>query len=107
HLAGSVGKDGLASLELDLEHGVRQRLDHLGVHLDGLFLAGRSLLGFERVDAGPERGRTAALLRVATFLTQIVAMIAAVSRGSSERAGSGRPLSRCLRRDRYFRMVSQ
>src|SRR6202035_3411655 len=84
HLAGGVGEDGLAGLQLDLEHGVRQGLDHLGVHLDGLLFAGRGLLGFQRVDAGAQRSRTAALLRVATSLTQIVAMIAANSRGSEE-----------------------
>src|SRR6266853_5725465 len=75
HLARGIGEDGLAGLEPDLEHGVRQRLNHLGVHLDGLFLAGWGLLGFERVDARAKRGRTAALLRVATFLTQIVAIL--------------------------------
>src|ERR1700688_4421428 len=39
HLAGGVGEDGLAGLQLDLEHRVRQRLEHLGVPLDCLLLS--------------------------------------------------------------------
>src|ERR1017187_4151959 len=38
HLARGVGENVLPSLQLHLEHGVRQGLDHGGVHLDGLLL---------------------------------------------------------------------
>src|SRR3989442_3794712 len=72
HLARGIREDGLAGLQLHLEHRVRQRLDHLGVHLDRLLFAGRGLLDLERVDAGPQRGWTAAFLRIATFLAQTV-----------------------------------
>src|SRR5438132_10171527 len=72
HLPRGIGKDSLPGLQLHLEHRVRQRLDHLGVHLDGLFFVGRGLLDFQRVDTGPQRGGTAAFLRIATFLAQTV-----------------------------------
>src|ERR1700730_1901782 len=72
HLPRGIGEDGLPGLELHLEHRVRQRLDHLGVHLDGFFFVGRCFLDFQRVDAGAQRGGTAAFLRVATFLAQTV-----------------------------------
>src|SRR5438105_3309982 len=72
HLPRGIRQDRLAGLELDLEHRIRQRLDHLGVHLDRLFFAGRGLLDLKRVDAGPQRGGTAAFLRIATFLAQTV-----------------------------------
>src|SRR2546429_6406330 len=75
HLPRGIRQDRLAGLELDLEPRMRQRLDHLGVHLDRLFFAGRGLLDLERVDAGPQRGGTAALLRIATFLAQTVAIL--------------------------------
>src|SRR4029077_4160070 len=72
HLPGGIGEDGLPGLQLHLEHRVRQRLDYLGVHLNGLLFVGRGFLDFQRVDAGPQRGGTAAFLRVATFLAQTV-----------------------------------
>src|SRR5262245_50327245 len=37
HLARDVGEDLVLVLELDAEHGVRQRLDHGRLDLDGLF----------------------------------------------------------------------
>src|SRR5205809_3691053 len=72
HLPRGIREDRLAGLQLHLEHRVRQGLDHLGVHLDRLFFAGRGLLDLERVDAGPQCGGTAAFLRIATFLAQTV-----------------------------------
>src|SRR5438105_2797284 len=72
HLPRRIREDRLPGLQLDLEHRVGQRLAHLGVHLDRLFFAGRGLLDLERVDAGPQRGGTAAFLRIATFLAQTV-----------------------------------
>src|SRR4029077_10186664 len=65
-------EDGLPGLQLHLEHRVRQRLDHLSVLLHGPFFFGRGVLVFQRVDPGPQRGGTAAFLRVATFLAQTV-----------------------------------
>src|SRR2546429_305931 len=70
HLPRGIRQDRLAGLELHLEHRVRQRLDHLGVHLDRLFFAGGGLLDLQRIDAGPQRGGGAALLRIATVFLQ-------------------------------------
>src|SRR3954449_5145597 len=38
HLARHVPEDRVAVVELDAEHGVRKRLDHLALELDLLFL---------------------------------------------------------------------
>jgi hypothetical protein len=38
HLAGDVAEDLVPVVELDLEHGVREGLDDLALHLDLLFL---------------------------------------------------------------------
>src|SRR2546421_1057887 len=90
HLPRGIRQDRLSGLELHLEHRVRQRLDHLGVHLDRLFFAGGGLLDLGRIDAGPQRGGAAALLRIATFLAQTVDILPEL-RVRESGAGRSRP----------------
>src|SRR2546429_1092574 len=75
HLPRGICQDRLAGLELDLEHRVRQRLDHLGVHLDRLFFAGTGLLDLQRNNARPQRGGAPPPLPVATVLAPNVAIL--------------------------------
>src|SRR5207248_10681963 len=70
-------------------HRIRQRLDHLGIHLDRLFLARRGFVLDQSVDAGPRCRGTASLLGIAFLsLRQIACMILVTVQVRAELAGN-------------------
>src|SRR5256885_12408557 len=87
HLPRGIRQDRLAGLELHLEHRVRQRLDHLGVHLDRLFFAGGGLPYLPRIHARPPRGGAAAPLLVSTVFVPNGAILPELC---GREAGAGR-----------------
>src|SRR2546421_5302211 len=96
HLARGVGQDRLACLQLDLEHRIRQRLDHLGIHLDRLFLARRGFVLDQSVDAGPGCRGTASLLGIAFLsLRQIACMIQTYTRRGAVQGSAARSPPHC------------